>query len=320
MQSRAASKPLDKIWGLFFPCLNSVGRGTLTASDSLTLPLYNANDEPEHAWQLFIHALAKVEGPRPGPTRKTRTSPRGDTLALHLLLHFPYPSAQHWFPSLRQVHAYPKVSLQEPQLDDHKTPGLNAPLTIKWGRLYRRVQLVDVGGRKPGLLVAIGQGDEGGIRLDIVNYKSGMDLGIISGETYTLLDLTPFYTNLVDAVHDGHRTTSLSMQGAQTSNSLDVFRPLWKRNLIIVCTELSKWNPPSPGHSTRAPYQYRLRRVTSCTWRRRPSEHWLPFKETIRTMLSKEIEPTTARPNFPCEWRIPNPRKGEPLHVQALLQ
>jgi len=319
MQGRRASKPLDKIWGLFFPCLGqSSGRGKSTNDESLTLPLYDENDKPEHAWQLFVYALAKIEGPRTVPVSGTCTGPIADTLALYLLLYFPHPSAEHWFPSLHQVHAYPNVSLQESQLDDQKSPSMNAPLSIKWGRLYRRVKLIIriARGTKSRFLLATAPGYTRSIYLGSINLKSARGLGLISGQTYTLLDLTPFYAHQVDAVHDGNQTTSRTTHGIR--NCRDAFMPMWNTNLIIVCRELSEWNPPSPGNSARL-YQYRLRRVTSLIWERDHNEHWLPFKETIGTMLRKEIEPT-APSNLPLEWCIPNLGKGEPLSVEAVLQ
>ncbi|KAF8421041.1 hypothetical protein EV426DRAFT_709287 [Tirmania nivea] len=319
MRSRSASKPLDKIWGLFFPCMKSLGRGRLTTSESITLPLYDENQKPEHAWQLLVHALAKIEGPRPEPARGTCEYPTADTLALYLLLHFPHPSAKHWFPSWRQVHRYPDVSLQEQQVDDQITPSMNAPLSIKWGRLYRRVKLIlcMARGAKSRLLLAIGPGNTGVVCLGSINSRSARDLGLISGQIYTLLDLTPFYAHQMDAVHDRTRSTSSTIQGIRKCR--DVFRPMWNMNLIIICRELSKWNPPPSGNSARAPYQYRLRRLTSRIWRRGHDEHWLPFKETVRTMLGGEIVPTT-RSNLPWEWCIPNSGEGEPSYIEAVLQ
>lgn len=317
MRGRVAFKPLDKIWGLYFPCLESLSRRTPTASESLILPLYDENAEPEHAWQLFVRALAKIEEPCAESAWRAYACPRADTLALYLLSNFPHPSAEHWFPSFRQVEAYPNVSLQEPQLDDQTAPRMNAPLCIKWGRLYRRVRLIiDIArGSKSGSWLASAPGYRRSICLENTNPRSTRDLDLVSGQTYTLLDLTPFYFHQVDAVHDGNQTT----QGIR--NRHDAFRPIWNTNLIIVCRELSKWNPPSPGNSACL-YQYRLRRVTSLIWRRDPHEHWLPFEETIRTMLSKEIDPTPRRYlscDLPREWCIPNLGEGS-LQVEAVLQ
>lgn len=315
MKGREADKPQNKIWGLFFPCLFlSLGRGTPTAGESIMLPSYDENHKPEHAWQLLVHALAKNEGPRAEPAGGICAGPIADTLALYLLLT-PHPSAEHWFPSWDQINSYPEFSLQESQLDDQKAPSMNVPLSIKWGRIYRRVQLTMDRGAKSGFL-AIAPGYTEPICLENINPNSGRSSGLISGQTYTLLDLTPFYSHQVDAVDNGNRTPSRTIQGIR--NCRDVFRPICNTSLIIVCRELSEWNPPSPGDSAHL-YQYRLRRVTSLTWERRHDEHWLPFKETIRTMLSKEIEPT-ASPNLPREWCIPNPGKGKPLHVEAVLQ
>ncbi|KAF8445257.1 hypothetical protein BGX38DRAFT_1195838 [Terfezia claveryi] len=165
---------------------------------------------------------------------------------------------------------------------------MNVPLSIKWGRLYRRVQLIMGRGAKTGFLLAIAPGYTEPICLENINPKSAKSLGLISGQTYTLLDLTPFYAHQVGAVDDGNRTTSRTIQGIQDYR--DVFRPIRNTSLIIVCRELSKWNPPSPGNSAYL-YQYRLRRVTS--------------------LIS---------PNLPLEWCIPNPGKGKPLYVEAVLQ
>lgn len=122
---------------------------------------------------------------------------RADSLncCLFLLENFPQPSAEHWFPSLSQVLAYPDISIQEPQVKG--APRISAALNITAGRLYRGVKLTMI---DEHAYEAEAMGTEGKAFSATLSAQTnvGIDIGITTGHAYVLLDVTPFSRPIQD--------------------------------------------------------------------------------------------------------------------------
>ena len=285
IQRRSATTELDRIRGLFYLC----GQSHLRFPSKPPAPVtYEMDEEPGDAWIRFVGGLAANLGLLLGRQEMGFPDVRADRLnfCLFLLENFPQPSAEHWFPSLSQVLAYPDISIQEPQIQG--TPRIRASLNITAGRLYRGVKFTHIDDHA---YEAEAAGAEGRVCTATLSAQTGVgiDVGIITGHAYVLLDVTPFSHPIQDQT-----------PGFRGPLSLDV-TPEWDSHLILVCRELTPGKTP-----TGTAADYHLRRVTSLRWI--PPEtcksRWLPFQDSLRT-----IEPTfIVNPTqYYKRWQAPDP-------------
>ena len=96
MNKRHAANQTDKVCGMIY---------LLLASDYCGIPVYDEEEPTEALWHRCVQMLlAQV-----GQTRGNSTD------VSDLLMLFPHPSSQHWYPSWKQLCHFPKTSIREPE-------------------------------------------------------------------------------------------------------------------------------------------------------------------------------------------------------------
>ena len=129
MSLRCASRPVDKISGLFFVLLGP--RAQRLNGNEVRLPKYNESALPEEAWDRLVHALADGDLEKLLP----------ESITYLLLKNFPHPSQEHWFPNWRQVISWPTVSIREVQRADQQQPKVDRSLRLRSGRVLFNCRL-----------------------------------------------------------------------------------------------------------------------------------------------------------------------------------
>jgi len=213
-------------------------------------------------------------------------------LELHLLMLFPNPGPEHWYPTWNQFMDFPELTY-EPQLPDRTPPQANTPLILNSGRLYRGCtlhQVLDRFGEPASYSVtqANSVGESGsnlpwdGVRLGPTTAGGLPQISTDAGQTYVIIDITP---------------TSIILR----DSSLE---PAWLCHILLICRELSPWIQPEddPPERVRARIigptgnlvkedrpRYLLRRVSTLQWMA-TSKTWLPVKECLGSRRVYEFE------------------------------
>ncbi|KAF8462307.1 hypothetical protein BDZ91DRAFT_683493 [Kalaharituber pfeilii] len=180
IQHRCASNPVDMVSSLAF-----LFYGTM--SHDVSIPTYNPQEKPEDAWVRLIYSLYSSIG----------FTPTGLHLSIvrSLLQHFPYPSAEYWFPSWAQVMQFPNCVV-EPQLPGGVLPRVDYALWLRCGFLYRECMLrrvLNSAGRIDHYVVAAKglDGKECEVQLRSATPTQDLpDVDLVHGGRYVLVDVT----------------------------------------------------------------------------------------------------------------------------------
>lgn len=258
---RCATQSVDIVAALLYFCVHSAGQ----AEVDLPLPIYQATERPSMAWTRLVQAASQLCTFSSGYqcTECRQSCPSNSSFVHQLLLLFPHPSAQHWFPSWHQVRAYPDVSSREPQLPDGLPPKLECEMRLYGGYLYRDVTVFQKPCPKDHQMVQynIVATAHGGRLVTIPMCSSPLEWEkggprLLPGQRYVLIDIT----------------CSLATQLYTPDNIV-----------IVVCRELTEWKPPRVNWeqdftdaSLLDPeaHEYRLRRVTTLEYQVPPYSLW----------------------------------------------
>ena len=249
MRNRSASNPVDQVGGLLYFCMHEPEIPWLAQP----LPTYHPAEGAETAWARSVHAYAQV----PVYTNKCLNSrcqvrnaiPRPDNhFATQLLELFPYPSAQHWFPSWTQVRSYPDMISQEAQWEGK--PEAKYELRLYGGKLYRGITL------RNGTAGAFTASNDAGQSIILQLHQTRdprSQRAIIEfdpAERYVLINLAPF--NQLERLYSVLEKMSHENPLWDTAN-VGLREYSWRHSLVV-CKELADWKPP------RTQWDPRLRR------------------------------------------------------------
>ncbi|RPB19335.1 hypothetical protein L211DRAFT_639696, partial [Terfezia boudieri ATCC MYA-4762] len=262
------------------------------------LPLYYPHETASDGWARFVGLTSRFSNYiiRHCPDHICADGLYLGSMATQLLSVFPYPSADHWFPSWAQVMQYPDVSVCEAQSMDTAPPPIDLSLKIIGGRLYRGVRLAlgkDASGR-PTHYNVYALVESRGIekpasqqKLCAIGSPTLPNVDISPDHEYIIIDITPIRIDIGDhKIHCPEHGPAFADRSGE---------PMWAEHLLIVCRELSSWPStqlePISDPSTRLPLEYRLRRITSLGWKSaintsgKPEHSWLPFEAALQTRV-----------------------------------
>lgn len=290
IQQREATNPVDRVATLVY-----LYRGTSGSKVTRPiLPVYNPSESPEAAWVRLMNTIQETDALTGIDSLDGRLR-----LELHLLMLFPNPGPEHWYPTWDQFMDFPELTY-ETQLPERTPPQANTPLRVTSGRLYRGCtlhQVLDQVGEPASFSVtqtnAVGESGGGlswdGVRLLPTTAGGLPQISTDAGQTYVIIDITP--TNLI------------------TKGWL--LEPAWLCHILLICRELTPWIQPEEDPPKRVRTRiigptgnlvkedcprYLLRRVSTLQWMA-TSQTWLPVKECLGSRWSHD-----SRSGHSVEW------------------
>lgn len=304
MNRRSASNPVDRIMGLVFwlrhPSSNLKGGGDIWESNIPDfLPVYDPSEPLEDAWARVVAWVSRLS-----PSCIVQCCGNNFSVAVQMLIIFPHPSREHWFPSWAQVEAYTKnIYLQEPQLEYEIMPSRDYSMRLLYGHVYRNCTVTraekNLGGNEHVEYLVTSIDSRGNPVTVTFSATIPGPAGIVSLDSnrkYVLLDITHLkdmdFRNEIHFERDKWKT----------------LQPLWDTHFVLLCAEIHDDQPPVPEQKGK----YYLRRVTTLKWEAQipsevwrkadleaaiaePGAVWLPFKVDIGSKWYSRQEEAEAR-------------------------